>query len=59
MPTISFKIFFYFALSQVISVELKQKPDKLWQVFENTSPQFIRYYADENAKSPNIDKLVK
>lgn len=39
--------------------EAQKKPNILWLVIEDTSPQFIGCYGDSVAKTPNIDKLAK
>jgi arylsulfatase A-like enzyme len=35
------------------------KPNILWITIEDTSPHFIGCYGDENASTPNIDRLAK
>ncbi len=35
------------------------KPNILWVTIEDTSPQFIGCYGDENASTPVIDKLAE
>ena len=35
------------------------KPNVLWLVIEDTSPQFIGCYGNQSAKTPNIDLLAK
>ncbi|MGM0620567.1 MAG: sulfatase-like hydrolase/transferase [Bacteroidota bacterium] len=35
------------------------KPNILWMTIEDTSPQFIGCYGDENASTPVIDKLAE
>ncbi|MCY1719987.1 sulfatase [Prolixibacteraceae bacterium Z1-6] len=37
----------------------QQKPNILWITIEDTSPQFIGCYGDENASTPVIDKLAE
>lgn len=37
---------------------IAQQPNILWLTFEDTSPQFIGAYGNENAKTPNMDKLA-
>ncbi|HSM49568.1 MAG TPA: sulfatase-like hydrolase/transferase, partial [Draconibacterium sp.] len=34
------------------------KPNVLWITIEDTSPQFIGYYGNANARTPVIDKLA-
>ena len=38
--------------------ETTTKPNILWITIEDTSPQFIRCYGNENARTPVIDKLA-
>jgi len=35
-----------------------EKPNILWIVIEDTSPHFIGCYGDQNARTPNIDRLA-
>jgi len=39
--------------------ELKPKPNILWITIEDTSPQFIGCYGNENARTPVIDRLAE
>ncbi|OAQ40347.1 sulfatase [Pedobacter psychrophilus] len=36
-----------------------EKPNILWITIEDTSPQFIGAYGNQNARTPNLDKLAK
>ncbi len=40
------------------NAEKQIKPNILWLTYEDTSPQFIGCYGDENAKTPTIDALA-
>ncbi len=44
---------------QCIQQEELPKPNILWVTIEDTSPQFIGCYGDENASTPVIDKLAE
>lgn len=37
----------------------QQRPNVLWVVIEDTSPQFIGCYGDSSARTPAIDKLAR
>ena len=37
----------------------QEKPNILWLTFEDTSPQFIGCYGDENAETPVMDKMAE
>ncbi len=41
------------------NIPAQDKPNILWITIEDTSPQFIGCYGDENAKTPVIDKLAE
>lgn len=45
--------------SQCTSSEELPKPNMLWITIEDTSPQFIACYGDENASTPVIDQLAE
>lgn len=49
---------FYLCLFS-ISVSGQDTPNILWITIEDTSPQFIGCYGNENARSPVIDKLAE
>ncbi|WP_026776093.1 sulfatase [Polaribacter sp. Hel_I_88] len=53
------KIIFFFLLFIVVSFSAQEKPNILWITIEDTSPQFIGCYGNENASTPNIDKLAE
>ena len=46
-------------LLMIGSVFAQQRPNVLWVVIEDTSPQFIGCYGDSKAVTPAIDKLAK
>ncbi len=48
-----------FAISSSLLIQAKDKPNILWLTFEDTSPHFIGCYGNEQAKTPNIDRLAK
>jgi arylsulfatase A-like enzyme len=49
----------FIALNSIYAQEVNQnKPNILWVVIEDTSPQFIGCYGNKNASTPNIDKLA-
>ena len=52
-----FKIYTFLFLIGPLSAQ--EKPNILWITIEDTSPQFIGCYGNENASTPNIDKLAK
>ena len=39
-------------------VQGQDKPNILWITLEDTSPQFIGCYGNENAQTPHIDQLA-
>lgn len=47
------------AFSATLLSEAQPKPNILWLTFEDTSPHFIGCYGNEQASTPNIDKLAK
>lgn len=57
---ISFLMIFMFSLTFVFAQQNQtEKPNVLWITIEDTSPQFIGAYGNEDARTPNIDKLAK
>lgn len=42
----------------ILSCKTQDKPNILWITIEDTSPQFIGCYGNENASTPVIDKLA-
>ena len=46
-----------FSMSLVVSAQ--DRPNILWLTYEDTSPQFIGCYGNEQAHTPNIDALAK
>ncbi|MBK0383630.1 sulfatase [Pedobacter sp. SD-b] len=61
IPKLQVKIILSFLtiLFFCLRAEAQQKPNILWVVIEDTSPQFIGCYGDKTAKTPNIDELAK
>ncbi|WP_435413893.1 sulfatase family protein [Polaribacter aestuariivivens] len=55
----STRIIVCFLLLLVSSFSAQEKPNILWITIEDTSPQFIGCYGNENASTPNIDKLAE
>jgi arylsulfatase A-like enzyme len=54
------KSIFYIAFFLIIlSCKTHDKPNILWITIEDTSPQFIGCYGNDNASTPIIDKLAK
>lgn len=53
----------YSTITSLAALSLLQlnatKPNILWLTFEDTSPQFIGCYGDEQAKTPVMDELAK
>ncbi|MFH4966788.1 sulfatase [Gaetbulibacter sp. M240] len=52
------RILSFICLVFTIASCAQEKPNILWITFEDTSPQFIGCYGDENAKTPNLDQLA-
>ena len=50
-------ILFVFGVS--CKAKTQEQPNILWITMEDTSPQFIGCYGNENASTPVIDKLAK
>ncbi|GGD03691.1 sulfatase family protein [Hyunsoonleella pacifica] len=46
-------------LLTILSCKTQDKPNILWITIEDTSPQFIGCYGNENASTPVIDKLAE
>ena len=47
------------ALTATFTGQAKEQPNILWLTYEDTSPHFIGCYGNEQASTPNIDKLAK
>jgi arylsulfatase A-like enzyme len=54
----TYKNLLFLPLLTVSSVVAQQKPNILWVVIEDTSPQFIGCYGNKDARTPIIDKLA-
>ncbi|PQJ79608.1 sulfatase-like hydrolase/transferase [Polaribacter porphyrae] len=50
------KIYILFVL--IGSLSAQEKPNILWITIEDTSPHFVGCYGNNNASTPNIDKLA-
>lgn len=59
MKNIIFSISLFCAICQVLGASAQKLPNVLWLVIEDTSPQFIGCYGNNQAKTPNIDRLSK
>lgn len=55
------KYFFYLAFNMLFLniVSAQEKPNILWITIEDTSPQFIGCYGNDNSSTPVIDKLAR
>ena len=49
----------FFCTSLVFFGQQKETPNILWITLEDTSPHFIGSYGNEDAKTPNIDRLAE
>jgi arylsulfatase A-like enzyme len=58
MPMIKLNLFLLSVLFFVFSATSQPKPNILWITIEDTSPQFIGCYGNENSRTPVIDKLA-
>jgi arylsulfatase A-like enzyme len=52
-------ILFHCCFSFLASAQPEEQPNILWITIEDTSPHFIGGYGNKNAKTPNIDRLIK
>jgi len=60
MGLITFLIIFIHSESYgSINLEENQKPNIVWITIEDTSPQFLGCYGNDDANTPNIDKLAR
>jgi arylsulfatase A-like enzyme len=46
-------------LASTISSQETPRPNILWLTYEDTSPEFIGCYGNEQARTPNIDNMAK
>lgn len=53
------KIILFFVFLIVGNTLAQDRPNILWITIEDTSPHFIGCYGNENASTPNIDKLAE
>ncbi|MHB0755522.1 sulfatase family protein [Polaribacter sp. M15] len=52
-------VFYILCCLTILSCKSQDKPNVLWITIEDTSPQFIGSFGNENASTPVIDKLAK
>lgn len=46
-------------LTATLTGQAKERPNILWLTYEDTSPHFIGCYGNEQASTPNIDRLAR
>ncbi|MEE4116510.1 MAG: sulfatase [Marinilabiliaceae bacterium] len=49
----------FLLLLKTVTGQAQQRPNILWITIEDTSPQFIGCYGNQNARTPVIDKLAE
>lgn len=61
--SVTYKIFLGVIISlffnPLANVKAQEMPNVLWLVLEDTSPQYIGCYGNEQVNTPNIDRLAK
>ena len=53
------KLLLVFSIFSITNLVAQEKPNILWVTMEDTSPQFIGCYGNQEATTPVIDKLAK